>query len=954
MLHGLADAVMRYPRWFFFPQIALFVFCVWFTAFSPWKLQFDSSRDNLVGGDKKYHQNFLRFKKEFPLPDELVVVVESENMEKNRQFVERLGAKLETETNLFMDVVFKGDLKMLGSKALLFVPENDLGELRQTLHDYRPFLEQFSHANNLVSLFNLINRIFGSEMNSKGGEPSPQIQAMIKALPALERIIAQASDSLQRQGAPPTPGINALFGGGEEAEGQIYITFAKGRIYLVSARARTDELNEKAVPRLRELVAQTQLEVPGLNVGVTGEPILELDEMAQSTSDTEKATIVALVLVALIFVFGYNETGRPIKATIALVIGLGYTMAFTTAVIGHLNILTVTFAPILVGIAIDFGVHLISRYEEEVRRGRSNEEALRKAMVFTGMGVVTGALTTAGAFLAMAATDFRGIQEMGIICGGGLAICLVPMMTLLPVMLLRGKQNVIDHAIGTKLQRRARIENLWLTRPRRVIAITVASCIAALIPARKVFFDYNLLEMQSKGLAAVVFGEKLIKSANKSVLYGAIVADSLDEAVKLEAQLTNLSSVASVDLAGIDNMARYLTEDQSKKLEIVSQVKRDVADVRFVPMDTSPVNVKELSQTLFSFYGYTSLALGEIAKEETELRKQVEIVPPPREAPGTVATNTTATQLASLADLHKQLLSLRKSITELNQQLRVLPTNETSGKLASFQQALFRDIRDTFTTLRTQDDRERLGIEDLPETIRKRFLGANGKYLVQVYPKKDVWQRENQKEFVEQIQSVAPNATGTPVQLYYYTSLLKSSYQQAAGYSLFAIAILVLLHFRSISCVILALLPVTIGALWMVGVMGVFEVPFNPANIMTLPLIIGIGVTNGIHILNRFAEEQNPAVLARSTGKAVLVSGLNTIAGFGSLMIAQHRGISSLGFVMAVGTATCMLAGITVLPALLNLMNERGWKIKKPSGDNAQSSAGSGGTEVKTSTVTGN
>jgi predicted RND superfamily exporter protein len=950
VLNRLADAVIRYPRWFFFPQIVLFGFCVWFTAFSPWKLQFDSSRDNLVGGDKKYHQNFLRFKKEFPLPDELVVVVESEDKEKNRQFVERLGAKLEVETNLFMDVVYKGDLKMLGSKALLFVPENDLGELRQTLHDYRPFLEQFSHANNLVSLFSLVNRQF----RTAGREENAETTAMIKALPALERIIAQASDSLRRQGAPPTPGINALFGGGEEAESQIYITFAKGRIYLVTTRARTDALNEKAVPRLRELVAETQLEVPGLNVGVTGEPILELDEMAQSTSDTEKATILALVLVALIFVFGYHETGRPIKATIALIVGLGYTMAFTTAVIGHLNILTVTFAPILVGIAIDFGVHLISRYEEEVRRGRSNEEALRKAMVYTGMGVVTGALTTAGAFLAMAATDFSGIQEMGVICGGGLAICLVPMMTLLPVMLLRGRRNVIDHALGTKLERRAKIENLWLTRPRRVIAITLASCIAALIPARKVYFDYNLLEMQSKGLAAVVFGEKLIKSANKSVLYGAIVADSLEDAVKLEMRLTNLPSVASVDLAGIDNMARYLTEDQSKKLAIVSQVKQDVADVRFVPMDTSPVNVKELSQTLFSFYGYVSLALGEVAKEEADLRKQLppgEVIPETPEPSAQGPTNGPAAQLTSMIDLRKQLVSLRRSITELNQQLRVLPANETALKLASFQQALFRDIRDTFTTIRTQDDRGRLSIDDLPETIRKRFLGSSGKYLVQVYPKKDVWQREHQKEFVAQLRTVDPNVTGTPVQLYEYTTLLKSSYQEAAGYSLLAIVVLVLLHFRSISCVLLSLLPVTIGALWMIGVMGIFEVPFNPANIMTLPLIIGIGVTNGIHILNRFAEEQNPAVLARSTGKAVLVSGLNTIAGFGSLMIAQHRGISSLGFVMAIGTATCMIAGVTVLPALLNLMHARGWTIKKPSGDNAQSSAGSGGTEVKTSTV---
>src|SRR5688572_29916231 len=185
LLNRLANAIIRYPRWFFYPQILLFAFCVWFTIWSPWKLQFDSSRDNLVGGDKKYHQNYLRFKKEFPLPDELVAVVESENPEKNRQFVERLGAKLEAETNLFMDVVYKGDLKMLGPKALLFVPEEDLRELKKTLADYRSFLEQFGHATNLASLFNLVN----TQFRTAGREENAETTAMIRALPALIRIL---------------------------------------------------------------------------------------------------------------------------------------------------------------------------------------------------------------------------------------------------------------------------------------------------------------------------------------------------------------------------------------------------------------------------------------------------------------------------------------------------------------------------------------------------------------------------------------------------------------------------------------------------------------------------------------------------------------------------------------------------------------------------------------------
>jgi len=118
---------------------------------------------------------------------------------------------------------------------------------------------------------------------------------------------------------------------------------------------------------------------------------------------------------------------------------------------------------------------------------------------------------------------------------------------------------------------------------------------------------------------------------------------------------------------------------------------------------------------------------------------------------------------------------------------------------------------------------------------------------------------------------------------------------------------------------------VALGTTWLVGWMGWRDIPFNPANIMTLPLVVGVGVTNGIHILNRFAEEQNPGILARSTGKAVLLSGLTTIAGFGSLITAKHQGIASLGLVMAVGTATCMVAGLTFLPALLNYLARRGW-----------------------------
>jgi predicted RND superfamily exporter protein len=237
-------------------------------------------------------------------------------------------------------------------------------------------------------------------------------------------------------------------------------------------------------------------------------------------------------------------------------------------------------------------------------------------------------------------------------------------------------------------------------------------------------------------------------------------------------------------------------------------------------------------------------------------------------------------------------------------------------------------------------------VNDLPPALHHRFIGETGKFLIQVYPREDVWQRGPQERFVNDLRAVDPNVTGTPVQLYVYETVLKDSYVQAAWYSLAAIAIMVLFHFGSFKAMILALVPVGIGTLWLAGLMGWAGVPINLANIMTLPLVIGIGVTNGIQILNRYAEEGDPGILSRSTGKAVLVSGLTAISGFGSLILAEHRGIRSLGIIMSTGIAMCMIAALTFLPALLSLIGRWRPLIKKPD-VSIKPTPGPGGTEVK-------
>jgi len=902
LLGRLATAIGRYPRAFFWPQVVLFFVSIAVTAMY---LKFDMSQDNLVSSKQKYHRNYLDYKEAFNSRDEddLVIVAESEDPEKNRQFIERLGTKLEAETNLFRDVFYRADFKMMGSKALLLLSEAELTDMKARLGEYQPFVQRFTAATNLVSFFDQVN----TQFRTSARETNAQTAALVQALPVLEKILVQSSDALKRSGVPPSPGATTLFNaGGDMLEGRM--TFDHGRIRIAITQAASEEVAGDAVERLRELVAQTKSEVPGLNVGITGGPVLDFDQMNQSQHDTTVASIVSLIICALIFIYGYNETGRPVKATVCLIVGLAYTLAFATLTVGHLNILTVTFVPILIGLAIDFGVHLVTRYEEELRHGKTEQEAMMKAMMFTGQGIFTGALTTAGAFLAMALTDFKGISEMGIICGGGLMVCLIPMMTMLPVMLLRGRQNVIDHAIHED-DRRARIENLWLQRPVLVTVIIVVLCGLAGWQANKIYFDYNLLDLQSEGLPAVEYEQKIFNVSERSPLYCAVVADSLDEAVSLEKRIQALPSVAS---NGVDSIAGSLKEDQTEKLRLIGDIKAEIAPLQFSPPDLRPVDLSALSQTLWYFSTYLGNALA-----DKDVQNDPEMVK-------VFTALSTAT------------MNLRK--TMLGGDATALADH--AEKLGQFQRALFYDISDTFQQLKQQDNRAPLQVGNLPAALRNRFVGTNGKFLLQVYPKYDVRQRDKQEEFVKEMRTIDPNATGEPVQLYEYTTLLKDSYITAAWYSLAAIAVMVLVHFRSLLAVILALIPVGIGTLWLGGLMGWLGVPFNPANIMTLPLVIGIGVTNGIHILNRYAEERTPNILARSTGKAVLVSGLTAIAGFGSLILAKHRGIHSLGVIMSVGIATCMIAGLTFLPALLNLLGRTNLLNKKPDAGDKSSTPG--------------
>ncbi|MGH7971235.1 MAG: MMPL family transporter, partial [Limisphaerales bacterium] len=353
---------------------------------------------------------------------------------------------------------------------------------------------------------------------------------LVEALPFLHSVISDGLQSMLRPGQPVPPSMTALFSGGAAALTNTYVTLEQGRIFLLTTRPKNQAQTSEDIERLRACIAATQTEVPGVDVGLTGGPVLDNDEMAQAERDTTRATALAFVFCAVLFVAAYGEVRRTLKAALCLLLGLAYAVGFTTLVIGHLNILSITFAPMLIGLAIDFAIHLISRFEEELGQHGRMARALVRATAFTGQGIVTGALTTAGAFLAMALTHFEGIQEMGIISGGGLLLCLVAMMTALPALLLRGRQTGRGRPTVQLPPRRLRIEFVILRRPVVVLVVALLLTLAAGLNIPAVYFDYDLLHMQSPRLPSVQYEKKLLRFAGASSLYGVVLAHSLDQA----------------------------------------------------------------------------------------------------------------------------------------------------------------------------------------------------------------------------------------------------------------------------------------------------------------------------------------------------------------------------------------------------------------------------------------
>jgi predicted RND superfamily exporter protein len=272
---------------------------------------------------------------------------------------------------------------------------------------------------------------------------------------------------------------------------------------------------------------------------------------------------------------------------------------------------------------------------------------------------------------------------------------------------------------------------------------------------------------------------------------------------------------------------------------------------------------------------------------------------------------------APAGNLTEQLQDVPRRLAEVRGTLRRMSRNEYLTRTTQYQSAVAGDLLTRLQTLRAMAVAEPPTLADLPESLVERFVGKGGKHLMRIYTTANIWNMDEMEKFVTAIRSVDPKATGGPLQTYEASLQMLHGYKMAGLYAFFAIFAFLYLDFRNVKEVVMVLVPMLTGLGMMFGILGWLDVPLNPANLIVLPLIFGIGIDHSVHMIHEFRKQKGRFQLPASMPTAILMTTLTTFVGFGSMMIASHRGLQSLGRVLVIGVACCTFTSLVMLPAAL-------------------------------------
>jgi uncharacterized protein len=869
-------------------------------GYSAHSLTLETSKFHLLPLHHRYAALYKAHAEDFGQLEDIVVVVESPVVETSMAYAARLATALRNGGLATARISYRIDASRLEAHALLYLPLDTLRETVDTVAGHEELLANFAAAPTLDRLVEGINQSFGATflpgVFGAGAEERANAAPTRLLLDLLTRMRERIDGHPYR-----SPWGSLVEAPIVAPDGGYFLSHDRRLLFVVIdlvEAPRTFAAEHAAIVAVRRAIASLRPHFPTVEAGVTGAPALFSDELSTATRDGQIASLLALVLTLGLFVLAFRQFVTSCALLAVVTLSLGWSLGILTLFVGELTIFSMMFVSVVIGVGSDYGIFFLCRYREERVLGRTLVGALERTAARSGPGILLSALTAAVTFYVLITAEFRGIRDFGFISGTAILLAFVSMLTVFPAVLLLIERRQKAPRLAPGAGRPAspggleppvlepdqlRVPALdWVVRhPRTIIIASVLVTGASLWAAPRVGFDYNLLNLQGDDTESVVWERKAAAASGRSVFAALSTATSLPELEARQSAFQRLPSVSDVQ-----SVLSVLPDRQSEKVAVLERL-ADIAD-SIHPGGPRPLDLRALTVAL-----------------ET-LKRRIELASAARGAAGPP----------------EDMLDIARATSALLERLKARERGAVEVALADYQAQLARDFAQQWRRLQLAARPAPLTLGDLPDELRRKFIGKSGHLLLQVYSRLDPWDRPSQARLVADLRTVDPDVTGQPVVAYESMRLIERSFRLGLALALVLVAGLAALMIRRVRETALAVVPLILGTLWTVAIMQVAGLKFNLVNVWALPLIIGSAAEYGVSIVLRCLEsraEGGGPRIARSTVLGVALNGLTTVAGFGSLLVAHHRGVWSLGLVLLIGSVMTLIASLVVLPTLVYL-----------------------------------
>lgn len=845
-------------------MVALTALLGWYVAGN---LRMNTDPGDMLARNLPFRVAWEKYKAAFPevARSNLAIVLDGANPDLVEDGAARLAARLRAEPTLFEGVFYPQGNDYFRRSGLLYLSETELTDLSARLAEAQPMLAVLARDPTLRGLF----EVLGLANEGIRKDESVNVAAVSPALDAISAVI----ESRAKGGAERLSWIRLL-------RDKPLKPADLRRIIVLRAARDFNELQpgKRAMSEVRRLAAELGLTPEnGVRVRLTGELALDTEELRSVETGASRAALVSLVLVAGLLVWGLRSIRLVASVLVLLVTVLVWTAAFATVAVGELNLVSVAFAVLSIGLGVDFGIHVALRYREALAQTAGQAVALRLALKDMRVALFLAAATTAIAFLSFVPTDYRGISELGVIAAASMVLAFVFSMTLLPALI--ALMPVAKRQSWSAGRLAAASHGFIHRHAGAICGVALMLGIAAAGVAPLMHFDHNPLNLKDTGTESVRTVLELMDEPQTAPFTASVLAPDREAA---EALAARLKALPLVDKAV--TIADFVPEGQEAKLAVIADTKLFLSTV-FAEGEKKPAPAPAEQRAAFKTLQQdlaATLATGKAGALEPKLKRL-------------------AAALALFADA----------------------TKLSDAALASLDRALVGTLPGRLEELRLSLGAKRVVVADLPPAVRDRQIATDGRVRVEIFPKEDLTSNANLRAFVAAIHAVAPGAVGPPVNILAGGEVVVSAFFQATGLAVIAIVVLLAVLLRRFWDVVLVVLPLLLAAMLTVAVAYLVGVRFNLANIIVLPLLLGLGVDSGIHLVRRARGDARTDLAQTSTPRAVMFSALTTFGSFGTLALSSHRGTASMGILLAIAIAMTLFAALVVLPALMSWRERR-------------------------------